>query len=61
MVKSKKVDAMVQWGVNLVAIRIFGTVKHWPATSMQGIHANEPPEKGRLVIGLKAEGKFAFK
>lgn len=27
-VKSERVDAVVRWGLNLAAIRIFGTVKH---------------------------------
>lgn len=35
--KRKPVDTVIWWGLNLVATRIFGTVKRWPATSMLGI------------------------
>ena len=35
-IKGEKVDIVVQWDLNLVATKIFGTVKHWPSTSMWG-------------------------
>lgn len=35
--KRKPVDMVVRWGLNFAATRIFGIVKHWPATSMLGI------------------------
>ena len=59
-VKGEKVDIMVRWGLNLAATRIFKTVKHWPATSMRGIHAEEPREDERPANGLRREGKAAL-
>ena len=59
-IKRKKVDIVVRWGLNLAATRIFGTVKHWPSTSMRGIHAEEPREDERLTNGLRREGKAAL-
>lgn len=56
-VKGEKVDVVVRWGLNLAATHISDTVKYWSATSMQGIHANEPREEGRPAIGLRAKGK----
>lgn len=57
--KGEKVDMVVRWGLNLAATRIFGTVKHWPTTSMLGIH-NEEPEGRRQPGGLRREGKAAL-
>lgn len=59
--KEIMVDIVVRWGLNLTATRIFGTVKHWPSTSMQGVHAEEPRDDERPTNGLMREGKPAFK
>jgi hypothetical protein len=59
-IKGKKVDMVVRWALNLAATRIFGTVKHWPATSMRGVHAEEPCEDERPASGLRREGKAAL-
>lgn len=37
-------DIVLRCGLNLAATRIFGTVKHWPETSMEGIHDVEREE-----------------
>ena len=58
--KGEKVDTVVRWGLNLAATRIFGTVKHWPATSMRGVHAEEPREDERPANRLRREGKAAL-
>ena len=59
-IKSERIDAVVRWGLNLAAIRIFGTVKHWPPTSMRGVHAAEPREEERPANGLLREDKTAL-
>lgn len=51
---------VVRWGLNLAATKIFGTVEHWPATLMQGVHANEPRDEERPANGLRSEGKVAL-
>lgn len=60
MVKGEKIDTVVRWGLNLAAARVFGTVKHWPSTSMRGVHAEEPREDERPTNGLRREGKAAL-
>jgi hypothetical protein len=59
-VKGENVDIVVRWALNLAATRIFGTIKHWPATSMRGVHAEEPREDERPANGLRREGKAAL-
>ena len=59
-IKGKKVDMVVRWALNLAATRILGTVKHWLATSMRGVHAEEPREDEHLANGLRREGKAAL-
>lgn len=51
---------VVRWGLNLAATRIFGTVKHWPATSIRDVYATEPRNKERPVNGLRQENKAAL-
>lgn len=58
--KGERINAVVKWGLNLAAIGIFGIVKHWPTTSMRGVHTNEPREKERPATGLRREGKTAL-
>ena len=57
VIKGEKVNMLVRWALNLAATRIFGTVKHWSATSMRGVHAEEPREDERPVNGFWREGK----
>ena len=59
-IKGERIDTVVRWGLNLAATRIFGTVKHWPSTSMRGVHAAEPREEERPANGLRREGKAAL-
>jgi hypothetical protein len=59
-VKGENVDIVVRWALNLAATRIFGIVKHWPATSMRGVHAEEPREDERPANGLRRESKAAL-
>ena len=60
-IEGEKIDIVVRWGLNLAATRIFGTVKHWPSTSMWGVHAEEPRDEERPANGLRCEGKMALK
>jgi hypothetical protein len=57
VIKGEKIDMVVWWALNLAATRIFGTVKHWPAMSMRGVHAEKPREDERPANGLRREGK----
>ena len=61
VIKGKKIDMVVRWALNLAATRIFGTIKHWPATSMRGVRAEEPREDERPANGLRRESKAALK
>lgn len=55
--KGEKVDIVVRWGLNLATTRIFGTIKHWPCTSMRDIYAEDPREDERPANGLRRQGK----
>ena len=59
-IKGEMVDIVVRWALNLAVARIFGIVKHWPTTSMAGVHAEEPREDERPANGLRREGKAAL-
>lgn len=58
--KGEKIDIVVRWGLKLTATKIFGTVKHWPVTSMRDVHAEESQEDERPANGLRQEGKAAL-
>lgn len=58
--KGERIDMVVRWGLNLAATRIFGTVKHWPETSMRGTHEQDQQEGPPRGGGLRDEGSHAL-
>lgn len=57
--EAEKVDMVLRWGLNLAATRIFGTVKHSPETSMEGIHDVEREEE-EPARNLREESSHAL-
>lgn len=58
--KREEIDTVVRWGQKLAATRKSGTMKHWPATSMNIVHNNEPNEEDQPATGLRTKSKASL-